>query len=75
MKSMTGPPVRFAEPSICRRYHSAWVSSARSCLVNFSAPSGKWPQKITALVHTLRMPLASRFAVMVDFQPLPDSAG
>ena len=37
-----------------------------SVLVNFSAPSGKWPQKITALAHTLRMTLATTLAVSVD---------
>ncbi|COW65539.1 Uncharacterised protein [Mycobacterium tuberculosis] len=37
-----------------------------SVLVNFSAPSGKWPQKITALDHTLRITLATTLAVKVD---------
>ncbi len=48
---------KFALPSICRRYHCACVSLSTSRLVNFSAPSGKWPQKIIALVHMLRMAL------------------
>ena len=38
---------KFADPSICRRYHSASVSFSNSSGVNFSAPSGKWPQKMT----------------------------
>ena len=37
--------------------------------VNFSAPSGKWPQKITALVHRLRIRLAVAFAAAVEAKP------
>ena len=47
MNAISGPAWKLAEPSICRRYHSAWVSFSNSSRVNFSAPSGKCPQKIT----------------------------
>ena len=42
-----------------------------SVLVNFSAPSGKWPQKITALAQTLRMMLATALAFSVDLYVAP----
>ena len=46
-----------------------------SVLVNFSAPSGKWPQKMTALAHTLRITLATALAFNVDLYVAPgDSA-
>ena len=47
MNAITGPALKLAEPSICRRYHSPRVSFANSSTVNFSAPSGKCPQKMT----------------------------
>ena len=44
--------------------------------MNFSAPSGKWPQKITALAHRLRITLATALALRVDLNVAPgDSAG
>jgi len=65
MNPSTGPEWKLALPSIWRRYHWPRVSPTMSLLVNFSAPSGKCPQKITALVHTLRITLAARLAVAV----------
>ena len=47
MNAMTGPALKLAEPSIWRRYHSPRVSDSKLSLVNFSAPSGKCPQKMT----------------------------
>src|SRR5690625_3339583 len=75
MKWVSWLPVKLAEPSICRRYHSACVSLSRSSSVNLSAPSGKWPQKMTALDQRLRMTLAVALAVGVVFQLRPDRAG
>ncbi|CFR82341.1 Uncharacterised protein [Mycobacterium tuberculosis] len=66
MNRSAGPALKFALPSICRRYHWPFGSPIMSVLVNFSAPSGKWPQKITALDHTLRITLATTLAVKVD---------
>ena len=48
MRCMSFPPVKFAEPSSWRRYHSPHVSPSSSSSVNTSAPSGKWPQKMIA---------------------------
>ena len=39
-------PSKFAEPRICRRYHSDRDSSSISSSVKWRAPSGKWPQKM-----------------------------
>ena len=64
-RSITPSPgrrLKFAVPSICRRYHSGFVSSSRASGVNFSAPSGKCPQKITTYAQTLRSRLAATFA-------------
>ena len=47
MNPSTGPAWKFAVPSICRRYHSGFVSSSSTDAENFSAPSTKWPQTIT----------------------------
>ena len=47
MNAIKGPAWKFADPSICRRYHLASVSFSNSSGVNFSAQSGKWPQKMT----------------------------
>ena len=47
MKAIMGPALKFADPSICRKYHSGCVSASYSSRVNFSAPSGKCPQKMT----------------------------
>ena len=44
-------PVKFADPSSWRRYHSACVSFSSSASVNFSAPSGKCPQKMIAFTE------------------------
>ena len=66
MKASVGPASKLALPSIWRRYHWPLVSPTMSDLVNFSAPSGKCPQKITALDHTFRMTLATALAVRVD---------
>jgi hypothetical protein len=61
----TGPARKFAVPSICRRYHSAFVSPSSAAGVNFSAPSAKCPQQITTYAHTLRSRFAAAFAVSV----------
>ncbi len=45
---MSRPPVKFADPSSWRRYHSPCVSFSSSSSVNTSAPSGKCPQKMIA---------------------------
>ncbi len=66
MNRSAGPPSKLALPSIWRRYHWPLVSPIMSVLVNFSAPSGKWPQKMTALAHTLRITLAVALAVKAD---------
>ena len=66
MNRSAGPASKLALPSIWRRYHWPLVSPTMSVLVNFSAPSGKWPQKITALDQTLRMTLATALAFSVD---------
>ena len=66
MNRSTRPPSKLALPSIWRRYHWPLVSPIMSVLVNFSAPSGKCPQKMTALAHTLRITLAVALAVIVD---------
>ena len=66
MNRSAGPALKLALPSICRRYHCPFDSPTMSVLVNFSAPSGKWPQKITALAHRLRMTLATALAFSVD---------
>ena len=66
MNRSAGPPSKLALPSIWRRYHCPLLSPTMSVLVNFSAPSGKWPQKITALAHTLRITLAIALAFSVD---------
>src|SRR6476659_4392573 len=71
MNRSAGPPSKFALPSIWRRYHWPFVSPIMSVLVNFSAPSGKWPQKMTAFVHTLRITLASALAFNVDMYVAP----
>ena len=42
-----------------------------SVFVNFSAPSGKWPQKMIALAHTLRTMLATTLALSVDLNDAP----
>jgi hypothetical protein len=47
MNAITGPASKLALPSICRRYHSGFVSSSNVSGVNFSAPSAKCPQQIT----------------------------
>ena len=50
MNANTGPALKFAVPSIWRRYHSGFVSSAIAAATNFSAfsaPSAKCPQQIT----------------------------
>jgi hypothetical protein len=70
-----GPPSKFAEPSICRRYHSARVSSSSSSSVKCRAPSGKWPQKMIMYDHRLRMRLARALAFIVESQAGPDSSG
>lgn len=75
MKCVRRLPVKLAEPSICRRYHCACVSFSRSSSVNLSAPSGKWPQKITAFDQRLRITLAVALAVNVDFQSEPERIG
>ena len=75
MNAIALPPWKFAEPSIWRRYHSAEVSVSYSATVNFSAPSGKWPQKMTALLHRLRTTLAVALAVRVDTNAGPVSSG
>ena len=41
MNAITLPARKFAVPSICRRYHSGFVSSSSADGVNFSAPSAK----------------------------------
>ena len=66
MNRSTGPFSKFALPSIWRRYHWPLDSPTMSVLVNFSAPSGKWPQKITAFAQKLRMMLATALALAVD---------
>ena len=71
MNRSAGPASKLALPSIWRRYHWPFVSPIMSVLVNFSAPSGKWPQKITALAHTLRMRLATALAFSVDLNEAP----
>ena len=43
--------------------------------MNFSAPSGKWPQKMIMYDHRLRMMLAVAFAVSVVANAGPDSSG
>ena len=71
MNRSAGPASKLALPSIWRRYHSPLVSPTMSVLVNFSAPSGKWPQKITALAQTLRITLATALAFSVDLKVAP----
>ena len=71
MNRSAGPLSKLALPSICRRYHWPLVSPTMSVLVNFSAPSGKWPQKITAFAHTLRITLATALAFSVDLNVAP----
>ena len=71
MNRNAGPASKLALPSICRRYHSPLVSPTMSVLVNFSAPSGKWPQKMTALDQMLRMMLATALAFSVDLNVAP----
>ena len=66
MNRSAGPASKLALPSIWRRYHWPLVSPTMSVLVNFSAPSGKCPQKITALDQMLRITLAIALAVRVD---------
>ncbi|PQM46755.1 hypothetical protein C1Y40_03064 [Mycobacterium talmoniae] len=75
MNRIAGPASMLALPNICRRYHCPLDSPIMSVLVNFSAPSGKWPQKMIALDHTLRITLAIALAVAVDLYVAPgDSA-
>ena len=62
MKSMTGPRVDVRAAQHLPQVPLALRLVSMSVLVNFSAPSGKWPQKITALVQMLRMTLAVKFA-------------
>ena len=62
MKDNTGPARKFAVPSICRRYHSGFVSFSKTDSSNFSAPSAKWPQTMTMYAHALRSPLATTLA-------------
>ena len=71
MNRSTGPVSKLALPSIWRRYHRPLDSPTISVLVNSSAPSGKWPQKMTAFDHTLRITLASALAVSVDLWVAP----
>ncbi|SKY04795.1 Uncharacterised protein [Mycobacteroides abscessus subsp. abscessus] len=75
MKAIAGPALKFAEPSICLRYHWPGVSSSRVSAVNFSAPSGKCPQKITTYAHTLRITFAVTLAVSVCTKFGPVNAG
>ena len=42
---------------------------------NVSTPSGKWPQKITEWVQTLRAVLAMALARSVEAADGPDSSG
>jgi len=63
---IAGPASKLALPSIWRKYHCPLDSPAMSVLVNFSAPSGKCPQKITASVQMLRITLATMLAFSVD---------
>ena len=69
MKAITGPASMLALPSIWRRYQWPLRSPSRSESANLSAPSGKWPQKITALAQTLRMRPATRLAFTVEPKP------
>ena len=71
MNRSAGPASKLALPSIWRRYHWPLVSPTMSVLVNFSAPSGKWPQKITAFAQTLRMTLATALAFSVEVYVAP----
>ena len=66
MNRIAGPASKLALPSIWRRYHWPRVSPIMSVFVNFSAPSGKCPQKITALAQMLRITLATTLAFSVD---------
>ena len=43
--------------------------------MNFSAPSGKWPQKMIMYDHRLRMMLAVALADSVVTKCGPDSSG
>ena len=58
MRCMSLLPEMLAEPIICRTYQSPRVSPSIISSVKVSAPSGKWPQKITAWAQTLRIALA-----------------
>ena len=66
MNRSAGPASKLALPSIWRRYHWPLLSPTMSVLVNLSAPSGKWPQKMTALAQTFRITLATALAVSVE---------
>ena len=63
MRCMNLEPEMLAEPIICRTYQSPRVSPSTISSVKVSAPSGKWPQKITAWAQTLRTALAVKGAV------------
>ncbi len=79
MVCRSGPPERFAEPSICRTYHCPRVSPSSCSSGNVSTPSGKCPQKITACAQRLRTQFATKLAAMLattDWGPdTTESAG
>src|SRR6476661_5134418 len=68
-------PEMFAEPSICRTYHSPRVSPSIDVRSNVSTPSGKWPHMITECDQRLRTTLAVKFAARVGSAEGPDSNG
>ena len=60
------PPVRFAEPSSWRWYHSPRVSFSVSSSENSCVPSGKWPQKMIMNDHRLRFRFATALPASVS---------
>ena len=68
-------PEMFAEPSICRTYHSPRVSPSIDVFSNVSTPSGKCPHMITECDHRLRTTLAVKLAASVGRNDGPDSSG
>ena len=66
MNRSAGPFSKLALPNICRRYHCPFALTHHVGLGELLAPSGKWPQKMTAFDQTLRITLAVALAVSVE---------